>query len=438
MPVLTSNSLTTSSSEGVITIDYVIGMPPITTNTGEAIHTQRSAEALKNTMPVATIYPGIPSFEFGIDLFNRLNAFDSGLFDSRDQKSNNNYYLPMLRKHGYNLDKNIHINGLKVAYIADNFPTDTFTNEYGENFLQKFTDVASEGAASIAQMFGARDVRDVGRQIIGRAQGSNNKGIGKIGEMANQASKYIGDLGQTLFGNTGSRMANMIGSLAAGSRIDFPMVWKSSSFQPSYTMTVRLYNPNPGSLRSTQKYIIGPIAAIMLLGIPISQDSSTYSWPFLHKVSSPGIYNLDPAYIQNITVVKGGDQQQISYRQSLSIVDVRIDFGSLFSSMLATSDSSEKTRPTLRKYLKAMEPNSQKESYKITGGTLKNPNFSDEKSLSSNLVGSGRNQQAFVEFIDTLDAETPEEPPSRVDQTIKDIATELEDLIPKGFRIGTT
>jgi hypothetical protein len=316
---------------------------------------------------------------------------------------------------------------LKLAYIADNFPTDTFTNEYGENFLQKFTDVASEGAASIAQMFGARDVRQVGRDIAQRAKDKGGS-VGKIGEMAQKAGGYISDLGNTLFGAAGGRMASMVGSLAAGGRIDFPMVWKTSAFQPSYTMTVRLYNPNPANVESTKKYIVGPIAALMLLGIPISQDSSTYSWPFLHRVWSPGIYDLDPAYIQNITIIKGGDQQQISYRQSLSIVDVRIDFGSLFSSMLASREKTSKTRPTLRKYLAGMTDN--KEVYSITGGDTSIKLNSESNRFSRNLQGPTQDTSA-------LDADTPSTPSDRISDRIKDIADALEDLIPDGFRIST-
>jgi hypothetical protein len=420
---------------GLTKIDFIIGMPPITTRTGDPIHTQRSAEALKNMMPVATIYPGIPSFEFGIDLFNRVDTFFDGSHHDPTRTTNKNFYLPMLERHEYTLDTNIHNGGLQVAYIADNFPTDTFSNEYGENFLQKFTDVASEGAASISQMFGARDVRTLGSKMTAAAKKRGGI-VGQAGQMAGKAGDYINELGK-MFGEVspaGSKMVSMIGSLAAGSRIDFPMVWKTSAFQPSYTMTIRLYNPNPGSLESTKKYIIGPIAAIMLLGIPISPDGSTYSWPFLHRVESPGIYNLDPAFIQNITIIKGGDQQQISWRQSLSMVDVRIDFGSLFSSMLASGDSTKKTRPTLKNYLKSME--NQKLVYNITGGNLLDPKNNLNKPVNSQQVISGRNQQAFTKAVEILDAATPEDPPSRVSNIIKNIAEDLEDLIPDGFKIS--
>ena len=411
-------------------IDFIIGLPPITNITGSSAHTAMSQVALLDTMPQAIIYPGTPSFKAGIDLFKRIPAFRSGS-EADPENPNNYYYLPLLEDHGFTLDTKIHSRGLKVAYIADNFPTDTFTNEYGENFLQKFTDIASEGAASISQMFGARDIREVGSMLAQRAKDKGGA-MGTVGDMAQKAGSYIEDLGSTLFGATGSRMASMIGSLAAGSRIDFPMVWKTSSFQPSYTMTVRLYNPNPGNVASTRKYIVGPIAAIMLLGIPISVDSSTYSWPFLHRVRSPGIYDLDPAYIQNITVVKGGDQQQISYRQSLSIVDVRIDFGSLFSSMLASRDTTTKTRPTLRKYLASMEDDS-KPVYQLTSvedtGSL--------KSLNSE-VGETRNLQGPEESTSVLDSDPPETPSDRVSQQIKNVANELEALIPDGFKISTS
>jgi len=413
------------------TIDFIIGLPPITTRTGDTIHTLRSNQALSNTMPQAIIQPGNPSFESGMTLFQRVDAFRSDGSASSKQSSNTNFYMSILEDHYYTLDSSVHRNGVNVAYIADNFPTDTFTNEYGENFLQKFTDIASEGAASLAQMFGVRNAMDV----LGAGVGKLAETKGAVGDFVKSASNYVKDLGKQFEGAKG--MTNMIGRLAAGSRIDFPMVWKTSAFQPSYTMTIRLYNPNPGSLESTKKYIIGPIAALMLLGIPISQDSSTYSWPFLHRVTSKGIYDLDPAYIQNITIVKGGDQQQISYRQSLSVVDVRIDFGSLFSSMLAARQKDEKTRPTLRGYLKAME--SQKPAYAITGGSL--ADSENRTALNSAIAQEGatsiRNLQGPTQDRGTLDADTPATPADRVSSQIKKVAEQLEDLIPDGFRIST-
>jgi len=331
------------------TIDYVIGLPPDDmvpdTNT-----------VIKNSMPLARIYPGIPSFTKGLNLFTRKGSFVS---NSRGKQSPS--YYGLLRQHGYSLSQpggQLGEDGcIVVAYQADSFPTDSFTNEYGENFLQKMTETVSQGAAELSQMFGGRDLGEVYSGVQKALEGGGaiesmiGAGLDVGAGIGNAAKKVFSSLPM---GKGIHSAANLASSLAAGGRIDFPLMWKTSGFAPSYTMTVRLYNPYPGSKAATQKYIAAPLAALMLLGIPISRDGSTYSWPFIHRIWSPGIYDLDPAYISNITVIKGGDQQQISYKQRLGLVDVRIDFGSLYSTIIAGKGMSTRTRPTLENYINAI------------------------------------------------------------------------------------
>jgi len=299
---------------------------------------------IRKSMPVVTFFPSIPNFQSGLDLFTLRSAWKE--------------YSGLLEGNGFKTPNTAN-DGISLAYLADNFPTDSFTNEYGENFLQKFTDVASEGAASIAQMMGASSAT----QAFKAAQRNLNAADSAVAKGAGTAMDYIGNIAKTgmealrtvpIVGQTASSGVNVVNKLMAGSRIDFPMVWKSSGFQPSYSFTVRLYNPYPQDDDYTNKYIIGPIAAILLMGVPRAQDSSTFTWPFLHRIECPGLFDLDPGFISNITVVKGGDQQQISLNQRLGIVDVRIDVGSLYSSMLGGSDKVTSRRPTVLKYAKAM------------------------------------------------------------------------------------
>ena len=321
-------------TQGLIKVPSVIGLPP---------STYVSDNMVINSIPIATITPCVPSFQLGMSIF-QLNE-DEGWRD----------YSRILNAHGFTATSPIN-----VAFLADNFPTDSFTNEYGESFLQRFTDVASSGAAAISQFFGGRDAGKTLSNISEalKAQGGT---LGMVGGGMQEAVRQMEQLKEA-FAKTGpaqaavvNRLGGMIGKLMTGARIDFPQVWKNSGFTPSYTMTVRLYNPRPGNSATTKEYIIGPLAALILLGIPISTDGDTYNWPFLHKISCPGIYHLNPAFIGNITVVKGGDQQQISHRQKMGIVDVRIDFGSLYNSILAEEGSTIPHRPTLRTYLKALE-----------------------------------------------------------------------------------
>ena len=200
------------------------------------------------------------------------------------------------------------------------------------------------------------------------------------------------------------------------------------------TMTVRLYNPMPGNKDATIKYIAAPIAALMLLAIPISADGVTYSWPFIHKIVSPGIYNLDPAFISNITIIKGGDQQQIGQNQALGVVDVRIDFGSLFSSMLAAKGTG-KTRPTLQTYLDAMVgPDSSK--------PVQNFSTSPRTPLDEQLqITNRRRQQEQLAITrnqspteDTLTDEEKDNPPDRVSTTTRATSSDLLSRMPEGFR----
>lgn len=360
----------------------IIGLPPWNLES-------RTNEMILNSMPIAEITPSIPSFAGGLDLFRIYSAVKT--------------YRKQLLRYGFDLDGGDSATSLKVAFLADSFPTDTFSNEYGENFLQKFTDVVSEGAASIAQFMGARTATEGIDKIIGRLKGAGGMigaiggGLGTAKEGLSKAFDVVAPKGSAAKGG-----ASMINQLAAGARIDFPQVWKTSSFSPSYTMTIRLYNPNPRSDASTDQYIVGPIAALMLLGIPQSKDAGSYNWPYLHSIKATGIYTLDPAFIQSVTIVKGGDQQQISANQRLSMVDVRIDFGSLYSTMIAsTSDSVG--RPTLKKYLNAIKG----------------------KRVVSDRLGETKLDSTTPELAaaraPTTEETSPSEIPLRVDENIKAI-----------------
>jgi len=401
-------------------IDFIIGLPP------DNIHGDTNT-VIRNSMPLCRIYPGVPSFTEGITLFRRVSAFKTA-----GKNKNSLSYMRLLNNEGFTLNQfsNQMSQGcILVAFQADSFPTDSFTNEYGENFLQSFTDVASEKAASLMQIMGARSAGEaVGRMTEGLKRGGGTIGKG-IATGLETAQKAASNVLSSIPGATGA--AKMVSALAAGSRIDFPMLWKTSGFQPSYTMTIRLYNPNPGSEESTKKYIIGPIAALMLLGIPISADGKTYSWPFIHKIQSPGIYDLDPAFISNITVIKGGDQQQISYKQKLGVVDVRIDFGSLYNSILAGSSSAG--RPTLSSYLKGMESEkSGVKKFSSTGLTTSEVQSRHGIDVGSIITSIVKNQAPTVS--ETTDEEK-QNPPDRIAQTVKDIADDLIDSIPRGFKI---
>jgi len=349
-----------------ITLQDVFGYPP------ENLE-PRTNLMIKKSMPVVKFHPSVPVFQGGLDLFRLSSAWYT--------------YKNLLKENDY-ITPNSSGAGIQMAFLADNFPTDTFTNEYGENFLQKFTNMASEGAASITQMMGATSASGAFRNVQ-KALGKSDSSIASMlsslmgagGDFAGELKNALGNSG---IGGTVSSGINLIDRLAAGARIDFPMVWKSSGFAPSYSLTVRLYNPFPQSLEATRRFIIGPIVAIMLLGVPRAEDAQTYTWPFLHRIECPGIFVLDPGYISNITVVKGGDQQQISLQQRLGVVDIRIDIGSLYSSMLGSSSKITSKRPTVREYAKGL-------ASELTVSTREYDNKNVGTGSKTEIIGDRRN-----------------------------------------------
>jgi hypothetical protein len=346
-----------------ISIPSILGLPPEGFS-GIPVNALRN-----NAFPIARITPCTSAATFGATVFEAVPAWDK--------------YLEILNLHGY--DYSGSGDYLEIAFQAENFPSDSFSNEYSQSFLESATQVVGSVISDTAQMSGDpskildelqnADIANSGA-LIGSARNTLEKGMTNLSNNSSQAMK-----------NIGTTMAAM----ASGGRIDFPMVWKNSSFTPSYSMTIRLFNPMPGSESSTQRYIIGPLAALMILSCPQSADGNTIKWPFLHRIEIPGISNVIPAFISNVAVIKGGDQQQIAWNQRLGVVDVRIDFGSLFNSLIIETNEDSmyefgEKRPTLNNYLNAMATEKTLESIEMAPELFSSLNDSIFSSSGSMLA----------------------------------------------------
>jgi len=95
----------------------VIGMPP-TGYVSDALY--------KNSTPIMEISPKKPHFVLGATVFKLDDDWGT--------------YTKILNNHGFSIKGN----KLKVAFLADNFPTDSFTNEYGQSYLQSLTNITTD------------------------------------------------------------------------------------------------------------------------------------------------------------------------------------------------------------------------------------------------------------------------------------------------------
>jgi len=331
-------------ANNLTSVDRIIGLPPSSYISDAEMH---------NSMPTIIIMPQKPKLSSGTTLFTLQSAEDD--------------YTKIVNNLGFSPSFPI-----TVAFQAEALPTETISNDYTETFLQKFTDVASQGISQLMQMTGSSTF---------------SEGAGKIGsDMVNMGDKMKGGLGQVLktggggvllaadelksfqtyLKESGSGDANFLGGAAgtidkmmAGHRVDYPKVWGNSAYSSTFSISIKLFNPRPGHSGDTNKYIIGPLAILLALGTPRTGDGYSYNWPFFHKVIAPGFFRLDPAVITNISIVKGGDHQQLAFTKTLGMVDVRIDFASLYESMVVEEPGTPTllSRPTVKNYLDNLQRN---------------------------------------------------------------------------------
>jgi len=284
-----------------------------------------------------------------------------------DEGKGRKIYNEALEGYGINLNWG---SAIPFAFLPEASLTDTLTNDYGETFLQKMTDMAGEGFGQVAQMVGGRNLQEVLGGVSGyvgqlkkafEAEGQggflgNTIGAGLGGAMA--IGKGLQEFAKTSPIMQG-KMGQIIDKVATNHRFDFPMIWRNSSFTQNQTLTMRFYNPRPGSNSAHKKYILGPLALLLLLAVPRSDTEYGYNWPLFLRVAAPGFFTMKAAGISNLTIIKGGDQNQVSLSgPRISTVDIRVEFVSLYNTMVddskAPGDNLLPDKPNVSTYLEGL------------------------------------------------------------------------------------
>ena len=313
-----------------ITVPNVVGYPELL-----HIHEPSTYNLLQNSMMFGTIKPGKMNLVKGLTVYKIIPDFGE--------------YQNKLKDLGVTCN---HTNGLRVACFLECFPAETFTNNYAESFLSQMAGAVSGVAGELTQMSGATDAVGGAKKLAEFAGLKKDSEMGKkFGEYTTNAEKAAKDAADSVgAGEAGKSMLSTMNKLLGGARVDFPMIWKNSSFNPSYSLNFKLYNSNPKSDEFHSKHIIGPLAALLCLGMPqTTDDGSTYNYPFVHQIEFKGWFRSNAAAIQSITVTKGAENL-ISMQQRPYLVEVRIEFINLFNTMVM-GPTGDMARPTVKGYL---------------------------------------------------------------------------------------
>ena len=379
----------------LITLDSTIGLPP--SSQGHPV----MSELQWNAIPILTITPCEPDFEAGMTLF-RANPV-------------NEKYIKMVQDHGYNVSSPV-----RIAFIPDTPVSESITNEYGESFLNKMTDVVSSGISEMNQIFGGRTITE----SLGKGEAAFDKMGGVAGTVAGTAfgAAKGAATGVQGFANAISKGAgDLANKLMAGARIDFPFIWKNSSYSMTTSVNVRLYNPTPKNDFMHNKYIVGPLVALLSLATPISEHMNVYSWPFLHKIKCKGYFNIEPGTITSMSITRGAENQ-ISFGQRPSLVDVRIEFGSLHSVMLNSADPASASRPSIAQLKNILL----EEKYVFDMKTKLEPKNTSEVTFSSKELE--KNIALIKKSSYSVAKEANEDPVNRVSKTNLDKYNKLNGM----------
>ena len=342
----------------IIPLPRIIGLPPlpkefVVTNDMFEIDDEKKAvnieaEMTKDTFPILEIIPCKPVgslLKGGLDLYILKSCWQDD--DEAEKKSFFEYMYDY-----YHIDVGYNRRMLRVACLHESPISETFSNDFRDSIFESIASGASQGwVRDVAQMTNVHS----GEQIANMF-GTTGANLKSGAEKALQMMGMSGE-GAKKFANLGASLANVAMESALGHGLDFPQVWSTSNYSPSYSFTVRLYNPYPGDPIAIDKYLVAPLTVLLSFVVPRSVNGYQFYQPWLCKIRMKGLIPETPCYMSNLTIVKGGDHNQIGWNQKAGIVDVKMDFKILYKVMVATRKTKKVQVPQLHKWLNEFNVN---------------------------------------------------------------------------------
>ena len=372
--------------------DDIIGLPPLGMSDDDAETTGslgvREDKLIRASLPLLRIMPATNetrgSSSEGLHLFS-LNHSDG----ARKWQSIIKSAIPS--------GSNISVpqgNYVDVCYLNETSVTESFSSEYGTSRFEEVANLGSEALRELRTVTGSQSGEESLKKIADKMSGVSGMlsgVVGGAGSVLGGVEKFVGKHG--------------MGKLLSGSRIDFPAIWKGSSYNSSHTVTVRLYNPFPGSEPMYHKTILQPLLWLLALVTPkndvseefdgfdvTSKDHLTYFSPVMCSVKCPGLWEIRAGYVSSLEVIKGGENNDISFKNRPGMVDVRLSFGELYN-VVTTRSGGKADRPTLKKYMTNLTDNAEVE-LDMFGGyetieDLEEQRRREEAAITKPQVGTG-------------------------------------------------
>lgn len=321
------------------------------------------------TVPEYIGYPGTQKFDvkgdyeyFKRDMDRRFQvahlaprdidaSFAANLFKGEDAWDK---YVIALDSNGIKISDELR--ELKVVVSSISTIGETFSNDFGQSDLLSGIQSYGSKYGDLAFAFGIDDF-----DAFLRDKAQNSEGIlGGLWSGANFINETANSIINAVGGTAGNLMSTIKRTLTnPNNKIDFPNFWKSSGYQCQYELSITLYCYNVQDDAAYTSNILASYAALMQFVLPRSKEGDLYSWPFLMDFKIPGLVHLPFCYCSNVSVIKGGDNSDLSCAYRPNAVELKMTINPMYNVMYNITEKSNnnnnevyrKERPTLLKEL---------------------------------------------------------------------------------------
>jgi len=271
------------------------------------------SDMIYNNISVVDLIPVIPKLSAEA-LKETAGGKVSSLFRALyvpDPEKGCEYYNNLLSRFGSNLTFGCdHVKGIRL-YITDASQlSEVVTNQYSESATKGLISSAASKIPVIGNILTA--ARDYTR---------------KVTSMLYEAPDFL----ERLLKAKESEIPNLIGSIMAGCRIDYPVVWSDTEYSRRTSINVVLSTPY-GHPEAVWVWIVRPLIYLLLLGVPINW-AGPIGFPLYVTVRAHGLFYFHLAAIESITIDRGGPNTVFNmYKQPLRVV-LTISIRDLYSSL---------------------------------------------------------------------------------------------------------
>ena len=196
--------------------------------------------------------------------------------------------------------------GFKIEKSTDS--SESYSNSIGKSSLAESLESKTAAIRDLKSSAGGIENIPVIGTVLESLKGFLNGLTSRFG---------IGGISETLIGN---------------GYLDFPEVWKNSSFSKSYNFTIQLRSIY-GDRVSILYNIYIPLLMIFAAALPRAVGRNAYTSPFLVRCYSKGLFSVPLGIIDSLSVKRGSAEFGWSYENFPTAVDVTFSIKDLASAM---------------------------------------------------------------------------------------------------------